>query len=246
MAGYPSSEQSVELVLAAVRGGAGIVELGVPFSDPLADGPVIQHASFEALQRGMTVGKCLDLAGEIIERSGVPLLLMGHYNPIFRYGIKRFCQEARAKGVCGLIIPDLPAEEVYEHLETIWGEGLAFIFLIPPTTSDERIHHLAELSSRGPASFLYCVSVSGTTGSRQSLPPHLQELVTRIRNASTEFQTPIAVGFGLSTPEHIAEVTEYADGAVVGSALVKLINDTPLAEQTKVIEAYIATLTGRQ
>lgn len=242
MCGYPSAEQSIELMLAAIEGGADMVELGAPFSDPLADGATIQHAGHAALERGMTLQGCLKIARQVSKRSNAPLIVMGYYNPILAYGVERFCEAAAAHGVCGLIVPDLPLEEA-EPLQTAAQEkGLALIFLIPPTAPGERIARIAQTAARSPGSFLYCVSLSGVTGARSTLPPDLRGFVARIRDYTKDCALPLVVGFGLSTPEHIAEVTSYADGAVVGSALVKLIDQHEECEQVEAVRRYLLSL----
>ncbi|GAC1344999.1 MAG: tryptophan synthase subunit alpha [Ktedonobacteraceae bacterium] len=242
MCGYPTTAQSIELVLAAAVSGADIIELGMPFSDPLADGATIQHAGHIALERGMTIQGCMEVARQVSAQSDVPLLFMGYYNPVMAYGIERFCQTAAANGVCGFIIPDLPPEEALPLQQAAHKHGLALIFLIPPTTSDARISQIVQVASNGLGGFLYCVSLSGITGSRTSLPPHLRSFISRVRSYTKESALPLAVGFGLSTPAHIAEVTSYAEGAVVGSALVHLIDQHQENEQVEAVKHYIETL----
>jgi len=245
MSGYPSASQSVKLVLAAAQGGADIIELGMPFSDPLADGATIQHAGHIALERGMTISGCMEIARQVAAQSSVPLILMGYYNPLLAYGIERFCAKAAASGICGLIIPDLPAEEAAPLQQAAQQHGLALIFLIPPTITDERIAQIVQVAAQGHGGFIYCVSLSGVTGSRTALPSHLRSFITRVRGYTKEHNLPLAVGFGLSTPEHIAEVTSYADGAAVGSALVNLIDNHAESEQVEAVRNYIASLSKR-
>lgn len=240
MCGYPSAEQSVEIILAATEGGADIIELGMPFSDPLADGATIQHAGHIALERGMSIRGCMEIAHQVSAKSATPLLLMGYYNPVMAYGLARFCVDAKAKGVNGLIIPDLPMEEAEPLLQEVKRNGLALIFLIPPTTPDERIAKVAELTASETGGFVYCVSLSGVTGSRTSLPTHLRSFIERVKGYTKDL--PLAIGFGLSTPEHIAEVTSYADGAVVGSALVHLIDKHADGTQAEAVRHYIQSL----
>ncbi|HLZ61908.1 MAG TPA: tryptophan synthase subunit alpha [Ktedonosporobacter sp.] len=245
MCGYPSAAQSVKLTLAAIEAGADIVELGMPFSDPLADGPTIQRAGHAALQGGMTINGCMEVAGQVAAQSTAPLLLMGYYNPILAYGIERFCATARTHGVCGLIIPDLPPEEATPLLEAAQRHGLALIFLIPPTTPDARIAMITDLAASETGAFIYCVSLSGVTGARKELPPHLRSFIDRIRIHTQSKGLPLVVGVGLSLPEHIAEVTTFADGAVVGSALVNLIDRHPEDEQVAAVKQYIQDLCQR-
>lgn len=242
MCGYPSAAQSMKLVLAATQAGADIIELGMPFSDPLADGATIQHAGQIALERGMTINGCLEIASQISARSDAPLILMGYYNPLLVYGIDRFCQEAVASGVCGLIIPDLPPEEAESLQQAALQHGLSLIFLIPPTTPDERISDIARMASSGYGTFIYCVALSGVTGARATLPSDLRAFIQRVYDYTKDFHLPLAVGFGISTPEHVAELTTYADGVVVGSALVKLIDQHAEEEQLEVVKRYILSL----
>jgi tryptophan synthase alpha chain len=240
MCGFPSAEQSTELILAAAEGGAAMIELGIPFSDPLADGATIQHAGHVALERGMTINGCMEIARQVAAKSSVPLLFMSYYNPILAYGIERFCATAKASGVSGLIVPDLPDEEADPLQEEAQRHGLILIFLVPPTTPNERIENIVARTRRGPGGFIYCVSLSGVTGSRKELPPHLRSFIERVRCYTKEI--PLAVGFGLSTPEHIAQVTNFAEGAVVGSALVNLIDQHETGEQVNAVKQYIASL----
>lgn len=244
MCGYPTAAQSVDIVLAATEGSADIIELGMPFSDPLADGATIQHAGQTALEGGMTIKGCMEIARQVSAKSDVPLLLMGYYNPILAFGIEHFCQTAATNGVSGLIIPDLPHEEAGPLLGDAQSNGLALIFLIPPTAPDERIARIVQVAANGVGGFIYCVSLSGVTGSRTQLSEHLQQFVQRVRGYTKAYKLPIAVGFGLSTPEHIAEVTRYADGAVVGSALVNLIDRHSENEQVEAVRKYIQSLRG--
>jgi tryptophan synthase alpha chain len=246
MCGYPSAEQSVRLTLAAIEGGADIIELGIPFSDPLADGVTIQYASQVALQNGMTIRGCLHIAQQIAQQYDTPLVFMGYYNPMLAYGIERFCADARAAGISGLIIPDLPPEEAEPLQQAAHRNGLTLIFLISPTTPDQRIPRIVELAAREPKGFIYCVSLSGVTGARKELPPHLQEFIQRVRGYTKSKGLPLAVGFGLSTPEHIARVTSYAEGAVVASALVNLIDQHPEYEQAEAIKTRVRDLRGKE
>ena len=245
MCGYPTAEQSINVILAAAQGGADIIELGMPFSDPLADGATIQHAGHVALERGMTIKGCMSIARQVATQSDDALILMGYYNPILAYGIERFCVDAKASGVSGIIVPDLPPEEADPLEAAAHQQGIALIFLVPPTTPDERIQNIVERTTKSPGSFIYCVSLSGVTGSRAELPTHLQSFITRVRNHTRGTGIPLAVGFGLSKPEHIATVTKYAEGAVVGSALVNLIDQYAEQEQTEAVREYIQSLSQR-
>ncbi|HVB73081.1 MAG TPA: tryptophan synthase subunit alpha [Ktedonobacteraceae bacterium] len=247
MCGFPSAPQSIELVLAAIEAGADIIELGMPFSDPLADGATIQHAGHIALEQGMSIHGCLEIARQVSMHSHTPLILMGYYNPVLAFGIEQFCQSAAANGVSGLIIPDLPPEEAAPLQQAAQDNGLALIYLVPPTTPDERIAYIVRVAAAthgNQGSFIYCVSLSGVTGARAELPPDLHAFIQRVYDYTKEYGIPLAVGFGLSTPAHIAEVTRYADGAVVGSALVRLIEQNPPEQQVEAIKRYIKSLRG--
>ncbi|MBE3559351.1 MAG: tryptophan synthase subunit alpha [Ktedonobacteraceae bacterium] len=245
MCGYPSAEQSVRLALAAIEGGADILELGMPFSDPLADGATIQHAGQAALEQGMTVQGCLDIATRIATHSDIPLVLMGYYNPILSYGLEHFCAAAKASGVSGMIVPDLPPEEAMPLFDAAYRHGLSLIFLIPPSTPDPRIAYITEIAGRQHGSFIYCVSVNGVTGSRTALPAHLRDFVARVRHYTKDKHLPLAVGFGLSTPAHIAEVTTYADGAVIASAIINMIDRLAVDQQSEAVRQFIQRLTAK-
>ncbi len=217
--GYPTPAVSQSLILRAEAAGADIIELGLPFSDPLADGPVIQHAAQVALENGMTMSRCLDMARAARrEGVGVPLVLMGYYNPILRFGVGRWAREACAAGADGLIVPDLPPEEAGELSEACRTNGLDLVFLAAPTSTDERLKMIAAATS----GFLYMVSLAGVTGARDSLPAGLEDFLVRARAATAK---PLCVGFGIGSAESARRVAQVADGAIVGSALVSRIAD---------------------
>jgi tryptophan synthase alpha chain len=214
--GYPTLSASLDLAEAVVGAGADILELGIPFSDPLADGPVIQQATQVALQQGITTARCLEMARRLRMRGiMVPLVFMGYYNPILAFGEAAFCQACREVHVDGLIVPDLPPEEDAKLVGACRENGLALIYLLAPTSTPERIQLVTE-RSRG---FVYLVSVTGVTGAREQLPSDLGGFVSRVRSVTDK---PLAVGFGISTPEQTRLVAGHADGVVVGSALVRL------------------------
>lgn len=219
-AGDPSLDRTVEVALELERGGVDVLELGVPFSDPLADGPVIQRSSERALGRGTTLASVLDVVARIRKRSDVPLLLFGYLNPFLRHGLARLAAEARDLGVDGVLVTDLPPEEAEEWLGCARGAGLDTVFLAAPTSPDERLDRVAA-ASRG---FLYAVSRTGVTGETQALSEDARPLVERIRRRT---EAPVALGFGIATPEQAAAAASLADGIVVGSALVRYLEQEP-------------------
>jgi tryptophan synthase alpha chain len=202
---------------AIAAAGADLLELGIPFSDPLADGPTVQRSSQVALTQGMTPAGCLELTARLRQRGvSQPLLLMGYYNPILAYGIERFAAEAQAAGADGFIVPDLPPDEAAPLKSACQEHGLALVFLLAPTANAQRVAAVAGQTS----GFLYLVSLTGVTGARLTLPPDLQAFIERVREAAS---TPVAVGFGISTPEQARAVGRMADGVIVGSALVDAV-----------------------
>lgn len=220
-AGFPDKTETVPLLEALVRGGADAIELGLPFSDPLADGPVIQRTSQEALRAGIDHRQILTLVREFRKQSEVPLVVMGYLNPILAYGAEQFFSDAVDAGVDGMIIPDVPPEEAGPYLGPAQKAGLSWMFLAAPTSSDQRLQEIDGASS----DLSYCVSVTGVTGVRKSLPADIAEYLSR---ASRVMKKPFVVGFGISTLDQIAQVSPPAVGVVVGSALLRVL----LAEQT--------------
>jgi tryptophan synthase alpha chain len=230
-AGDPTPEKTPELVAALERGGADLIELGVPFSDPIADGPVIQRGSERALKAGTTVKKVLDIARQIREKSQIPLLLFTYLNPVMRYGLDALARDAKAAGIDGCLLTDLSVEEAVPFAGTMRAAGLDTVFLGAPTSTPERLKLVAEFSS----GFVYLVSRTGVTGEQASLSKAVAPLVRDMRRVT---KLPLAVGFGISTPEQARDVAELADGVVVGSAFVRLI------EQGGDLEAFARTLRG--
>lgn len=220
MAGDPDAQTTGRFVEALVDAGATAVELGVPFSDPIADGPINQRAGLRAMAQGMAVRPALDLVARLRTRSQVPLLFMTYYNLILRYGPGKFARDAAAAGLDGLIAADLPPDTAEELIGEARGSGLATVFMAAPTSTPERIRAVAAAST----GFIYCVSRTGVTGVQDALPEGIPELVRRIR---AETQTPLCVGFGISRPAQAREVAKVADGVIVGSALVRMIEETP-------------------
>ena len=235
--GYPDVDSTVELVQALVEGGADIVELGVPFSDPLADGATVQRASERALREGTTLGDCL--AAARTASGDVAILLMGYANPFLRYrrGLADLATDAAAAGVCGLIVPDLPAEESAELDDALAPAGLLRIDLYAPTTPDARLQRLVP-RSRG---FVYCVSLTGVTGARTALGADVRDFVGRVRRHTA---LPVAVGFGISRPEHVAALRGIADGVIVGSAALDAIAAAPEGRRADALRELVAALVA--
>jgi len=234
--GFPDPQATPSIVEALVSGGADMIELGVPFSDPVADGATIQKASFRALEAGTTVARCLDIAGEVRRRAnGVPLILMSYANPILAYGVDAFVNKAAAVGVDGLIVVDLPPEEGADLRGQVRDAGLDNVLLVAPGSDDERISLIAAEAS----GFVYCVSVAGVTGARARLPAGLPEFLARVRRRTS---LPLAVGFGVSRPEHLRSLHGLADAAVVGSAVVDVIDASSLGEVEARLSDYLRAL----
>jgi tryptophan synthase alpha chain len=235
-AGDPSLTKTVELVLALEQAGADIVELGVPFSDPLADGPTIQNASFRALKRGTTVPKILAAVKKIRKSSSIPLALMTYYNPVFHFGEEKFVAAAKEAGVDGLIIPDLPIEEAGKLCRAAKAKGLSMVFFLAPTTTKERMPRIIKAAT----GFIYFLSVSGVTGARTSIPADLQK---NIRQAKRLTKKPICVGFGISTPQQVKAVARVADGVIVGSAIVKEVQrNSGRADLVRRVSSFVRNL----
>jgi tryptophan synthase alpha chain len=235
-AGDPDLEMTKRLVREMVRRGADIIEIGVPFSDPLADGPIIQRASQRALQGGTTLRKILQTVSELRHEVDVPLVLMTYYNPVLRYGEEAFVADALDAGVDGIIVPDLPPEEGQSLMELTTDTPLEMIFLAAPTSTSARLALISE-ASRG---FIYYVSRLGTTGVRDHLADDLRIMLEKVRASTLK---PIAVGVGVSTPEHVRLVAELADGVVVGSAILKLIEDLEdRADRLEHVGDFVAVL----
>lgn len=215
-AGDPDLDTTCEILRALERGGADLIELGVPFSDPMADGPTIQRASERALEKGTSLPRILQMVREFRRHSEIPLILFGYYNPFLRYGLKRFTQEAKGAGVDGILCVDLPPEESGELKRWTDARGLDTIFLLAPTSDVGRMR----LVARWGRGFVYYVSVTGVTGARRRFENHLHTQVARVRRHTS---LPVGVGFGISTPPQAAWISSFADAAVVGSALIEVI-----------------------
>ncbi len=238
MVGYPERDSVLDLAPALEAGGADLFELGVPFSDPLADGATIQRASEQALANGVRLPFCLGTVAELRRRGlRAPLVLMGYFNPFLRYGLARLVADAAAAGVDGLIIPDLPPEEAGECNALCRAAGIDLIFFVAPTTPDARIAEIARLAS----GFIYCVSLTGVTGARRELWPGLPDFLDRVRRHT---DLPLVVGFGISTAAHIRQVGQHADGAIVASALINRLDDAAPEQRVEAAAAYLRELQG--
>lgn len=237
--GYPTRADTVPLLLALQAGGADIVEVGVPFSDPLADGATIQRANEVALAQGVTTEDCFRFVEQAREAGfRLPTILMGYYNPFLAYGLERAAVRAREAGVDGFIVVDLPPEEGEEFLGACRRNGCRFVPLVAPTTPEARIPRLASVTD----AFLYCVSVTGVTGARDELPPELPEFLARVRRHT---DLPLAVGFGISRREHVVRLGELADAVVVGSAILAAIDAADAEQRAARVQEYVEDVTGR-
>ncbi|MGK6352125.1 tryptophan synthase subunit alpha [Parapedobacter sp. DT-150] len=235
-AGYPTLDSTLDIAEALEKAGADFLEIGFPYSDPVADGPVIQHSSEVALRNGMTLDLLFEQLSGLRKRVSIPILLMGYVNPVLQYGVERFCQSCKAVGVDGVIVPDLP---MYEYEERYRGafeaNGLSNIFLVTPQTSEERIRKIDGLST----GFIYLLSSSATTGKNLSVSESTTAYFSRIR--AMNLKNPVVIGFGISDRDTFAQATDYADGAIVGSAFVRLLGDADYMER---IPPFIRQLKG--
>jgi tryptophan synthase alpha chain len=245
-AGDPNLEVTREIVRGLDAAGVDCIEIGVPFSDPTADGPIIQAASQRALKNGTTLSNIFDMIETIREVSEIPIVLFGYYNPILSYGTERFAARAQKAGVDGILVVDLPPEESHELRQYTDPKGIDFISLIAPTTSTERVSMIASHAS----GFLYYISITGVTGTAK---PHVEEVAKDIKRIRTVTQLPLVVGFGISTPQQAQEISPYADGIVIGSAVVQMIEEhgdkfdlvTHVAHYAKEIKAASQPATSR-
>ena len=235
--GFPERDSTVALASAAVDGGADVIELGVPFSDPLADGATVQRASDTALRNGIRLGDCIEAAGEVVRARDVPVLLMGYTNPFLRYGVDCFAADAAPLGVAGVIVPDLPADEAtaFDPDGALSRAGMVRIDLYAPTTPDARLDRLLP-SSRG---FAYCVSLTGVTGARAAVGADVAAFVGRVRSRTA---LPIAVGFGISRPEHVAGLRGVADGVVIGSAALDAVAAAEPARRADALRSFVSAM----
>jgi tryptophan synthase alpha chain len=237
-AGDPDLATTRDMAIAAIDAGADVIELGVPFSDPLADGPVIQRASERAVARGTRLMDVLVICKEIrAARPDAGIILFSYLNPVLRLGMAEFAKAAKDAGADGVLLTDMIVEEATEYLEAMRANGLAPVFLAAPTSPDERLKSIAEASQ----GFVYAISRVGITGTQTELAADAEQLVKRLKQFT---RLPIALGFGISTAEHVRAVAEFADAAVVGSALVALVERTPAAEAAKAVGEFVRALRG--
>jgi tryptophan synthase alpha chain len=238
--GFPSVEATVPIVRALIDGGADAIELSLPFSDPLADGATIQRSTFAALERGVIPPDVLTVS-RILRDQGVeaPLIIMGYVNPMYAYGLDRFAADAAAAGIDGMICVDLPPEEAEPILAALRANGIDLIFMLAPTSTDERVARVAELAS----GFIYCVSVTGTTGMRDGVSEELPEFIARVRRHT---DLPLAVGFGISRPEHVAQIGQLCEAAAIGSAIIDTIERAEPGLEAERVRTYVEVVTGRQ
>ncbi len=230
--GYPTAEATLEIAQALVNGGCDMIELGIPFSDPLADGATIQRASQRALESGITPRKCLEVAAELRKQVNIPLLFMGYYNPILHYGLDKFCAASRKAGIDGFIVPDLPPDEGDEAEAVMQKHGLDLVYLVAPTAdTDKRLKFIAGRAQ----GFIYVVSLKGVTGARSAVSNDLDEFISRVRRVTDK---PLCVGFGISTPEQAQRVAKLADGVIIGSRIIDIVEKSrrPAAD----VKAFIA------
>jgi len=230
--GYPNIETTLKLVSLFAQDGCDVVELGIPFSDPLADGATIQHASYEALKDGVTPQVCIEVVEEARRQVEIPLVFMTYYNSVFRLGPERFCSMCAQAGIDGLIVPDLPPEEGADLENAARGRGIDLIYLLSPASTEQRIRLVASRST----GFIYLVSLTGVTGARDRLPDQLESFVSRVRKRTRK---PLCVGFGVSTPEQARRIAKIADGVIVGSRIIQLVEeDRSLAN----VHAFVKSL----
>ena len=234
--GYPDYRTSLEIIQSCAEAGADLMELGMPFSDPLADGPTIQNSTQVALENGMDTKKCLHAVSDLRKRGiTIPLMLMGYYNPVLAYGEERFVEKAAESGANGFIIPDLPPEEGASFEDHCRHNELALSYLLAPTSTEARM----KLVSKRASGFVYLVSLTGVTGARLELPTYLQDFVTLVRRHVTH---PLAIGFGISTPEQAQEVGKLVEGVIVGSKLISIARDSD--DPTMACGQFVSDMTA--
>ena len=236
-AGYPQLEDTGRIMIALQNGGADMIEAGIPFSDPVADGPTIQDSNKIALDNGITLKKILEQVEEVKEKIQIPVILMGYLNPVYQYGMEKFCADCQKAGVSGLIIPDLPVQEYQNEYQSLFEKHhLANIFLITPQTSEERIREIDRLSK----SFIYMVSSASTTGARKGLSRDQVDYFKRV--GGMNLKSPLMIGFGISDHQSFTQATKYADGAIIGSAFINVLKNSDNLEED--IIKYVRSVKG--
>jgi tryptophan synthase alpha chain len=239
-AGYPTLPESIDLLEALAAGGADFLEVGIPFSDPLAEGPTIQRSSHVAVEAGVSPADALAVVRQLRKRGvDAPILLMGYVNPIMSYDEAVFVRDAASAGADGLIVVDAPPEEAASLHEACRAGGLDLVFLLAPTSTDERIEAVARLAS----GFIYCVSVTGVTGARNELSADLADFIARVR-AKTDL--PLAIGFGVSRRDHVEQVGRLADAAIIGSGVINVIDSSPPDRRVEEVKGYAEVVSGRK
>lgn len=235
--GYPSLQESSKLIVKMIESGADLVEIGVPFSDPMADGPMIQEASQIALREGLNLAKTLDIIHHIriAGYTQVPIILMGYLNPFLKYGFERFCQDARDCGIDGVIVADLPPEEADFYLKTMHGKNLDTIFFVAPNTPEDRIKKVVESTS----GFVYCLARTGVTGVSKNLSSQLPQTIHKIRKYT---DLPICVGFGVSTPLHVQTLSGFADGCIVASKIMLELKHSEKEQREELVKQLVGDL----
>ena len=234
--GHPQRDSTPDVVQALTRAGADVIELGIPFSDPLAEGPVIQRSSFQALENGITPDHCFENAAEIRKRGvDTPLIFMGYYNPIYQIGLDEFCARTRDAGVNGIIAADLPAAEAGPLLDACQKAGISLVPLLALTSTEETI----AMACKHASGFVYCVSLLGVTGARATVSQRVESLVATVKRHT---DLPVGVGFGISSAEHVAQVGKFADAAVIGSALINRIENEDHSEAPRAAEEFLRSL----
>jgi tryptophan synthase alpha chain len=236
--GYPSVETTLKVVPLLTSSGCDIVELGIPFSDPLADGATIQRASYEALRQGITPKVCFEVAQELRRQVEIPLVFMTYYNPVLKFGLEQFCSKCTEVGIDGLIIPDLPPEEGQELEKSTKRHGLDLIYLLSPASTEERVRLVTSKSS----GFIYLVSLTGVTGARDKLPEELEGFVARVREKT---EKPLCVGFGVSTAEQARRIAKVADGVIVGSRIIQLMEEDATFSSLKAFASSLREAFGQ-
>lgn len=238
--GFPEPGDTVELLLAMEAGGAGVIEVGIPFTDPLADGATVQHANEVALSFGISLKDCFGYVAEARAKGlTAPVIFMGYYNPILAYGEARTCRDGAAAGIDGFIVVDLPPDEASNFLAECRANGLSFVPLVAPTTEESRVPLLAAAAD----AFLYCVSVTGTTGKGNVNVDALPEFLARVRRHT---DLPLAVGFGITKPEHVVAIGKIAEGVAVGSSIVTTAERATPGQRAEAVRAFIAEMTGQR